>query len=54
MTTYPPTKGERREVKKKKMKKMGVDGSSVKLLLQIIGKKAKSYEKVGILERIEE
>lgn len=54
MNTYYPTKGERREMKKRKKRKMGVDGSSVKLLLQIIGKKAKTYEKIKILERIEE
>ena len=39
--SYPPTKGERRDKKRKNRRKMRVDGSSVKLLDQINRRNAK-------------
>ena len=47
---YPPTKGERREAKRTKTKKMKVTGAGVKDLQQIIGRKGKGLGKQNVSE----
>jgi len=47
---YPPTKGERRERKRLKTRRMGMSGAGVKDTQQIIGRKAKGLDKQNVSE----